>query len=68
MVMTFDAVYISNRSYLKCTSGNSQFMKMEGHTSIWEARISAGYRMTFQINGDTYLLRRAGSHDILKKP
>jgi hypothetical protein len=42
--------------------------KMEGRQSIWEARITGGYRMTFQINGDTYLLRRAGTHDILKKP
>lgn len=42
--------------------------KMEGHQSIWETRITGAYRMTFQINGDTYLLRRAGSHDILKKP
>lgn len=42
--------------------------KMEGHQSIWEAKITEGYRMTFQINGDTYLLRRAGTHDILKKP
>jgi len=42
--------------------------KMEGHQSIWEARIAGGYRMTFQIDGDTYLLRRAGRHDILKTP
>jgi len=42
--------------------------KMEGHPSIWEARITAGYRITFQVDGDTYLLRRVGSHDILKRP
>jgi len=42
--------------------------KMEGHPSIWEARISQDYRMTLEINSDTYLLRRAGAHDILKKP
>jgi len=41
--------------------------KMEGRQSIWEARITGGYRMTFQIIGDTYLLRRAGTHDILRK-
>ena len=45
-----------------------QVRKMEGHPSIWEARITGGYRMTFQIIGDTYLLRRAGTHNILKKP
>jgi mRNA interferase RelE/StbE len=42
--------------------------KMEGHQSIWEARITGGYRMTFQIDGDTYLLRRVGCHDVLKRP
>ena len=45
-----------------------QLKKMEGHQTIWEARISAGYRITFQINGDTYLLRRVGTHDVLRKP
>lgn len=42
--------------------------KMEGHESIWEARISKGYRMTFQIAGDVYILRRIGTHSILKRP
>ncbi|MGD0886338.1 MAG: type II toxin-antitoxin system RelE/ParE family toxin [Thermodesulfovibrionales bacterium] len=42
--------------------------KMEGHQAIWEARITGGYRITFQINGDTYLLRSSGTHAILKKP
>ena len=42
--------------------------KMEGHKSIWEARITKGYRMTFQIAGDVYILRRIGTHSILKRP
>jgi addiction module RelE/StbE family toxin len=42
--------------------------KMEGRQEIWEARITEGYRMTFQINRDTYLLRRVGTHNILRKP
>ena len=42
--------------------------KIEGHKSIWEARITKGYRMTFQIDGDIYLLRRVGTHSILKRP
>ena len=45
-----------------------QIKKMEGHESIWEARITREYRMTFQIIGDTCLLRRAGPHSILKRP
>ncbi|MFH0789499.1 MAG: type II toxin-antitoxin system RelE/ParE family toxin [Pseudomonadota bacterium] len=42
--------------------------KMEGRQSIWEARITGGYRLTLQIDGDTSLLRRVGTHNILKKP
>ena len=42
--------------------------KMEGYPSIWEGRISRNYRFTFQIEKDTALLRRIGTHDILKTP
>jgi len=42
--------------------------KMEGFSSIWEIRVTEGYRLTLQVDGDTYLLRRVGSHDILKRP
>jgi mRNA-degrading endonuclease RelE of RelBE toxin-antitoxin system len=42
--------------------------KMEGHAVIWEARVTKGYRLTFEIRDDTYLLRRVGTHDILRKP
>jgi len=41
--------------------------KMEGG-DIWEGRVSQGYRFTFTISGDTYVLRRVGPHDILKRP
>ncbi|MFB6356399.1 MAG: hypothetical protein ABEJ65_07780 [bacterium] len=42
--------------------------KMEGHPDIWEARVSQSHRFTFQIEDDLYLLRRVGTHDILKNP
>jgi addiction module RelE/StbE family toxin len=42
--------------------------KKEGHISIFEAKVTKGYRMTFQIVDDTYLLRRVGTHSILKRP
>jgi len=41
--------------------------RMEGLNNIWEGRINDDYRFTFQIDGDIYVLRRIGSHDILKK-
>jgi mRNA-degrading endonuclease RelE of RelBE toxin-antitoxin system len=42
--------------------------KMEGWGDVWEGRITQGYRFTFQIVGDTYRLRRIGTHDILRHP
>jgi len=42
--------------------------KIRGTEDIWEVRISRGYRMTLQVAGDTYILRRIGPHDILERP
>lgn len=42
--------------------------KMQDPRDIWEERITHGYRFTFQIEGETFILRRLGTHDILKKP
>ena len=36
-------------------------------TEIWYARISREYRFTFQYGGNYIILRRAGTHDILKR-
>jgi mRNA-degrading endonuclease RelE of RelBE toxin-antitoxin system len=41
--------------------------KMHDPRNIWEARVTREYRFTFQINEDTYLLRRVGTHDILRQ-
>ena len=45
-----------------------QIKKMEGSQNIWELRVSDSYRITFQISEDTYILRRIGTHKVLKKP
>ena len=45
-----------------------QIKKMRGFEGIWEGRISRNYRFTFQIEGDTYILRKIGQHEILRKP
>ena len=42
--------------------------KMNDPRGIWEARVTAGYRFTFQIEGDIYVLRKVGTHAILRKP
>jgi len=42
--------------------------KMQDPRDIWEGRITKGYRFTFQMAGETCLLRRLGTHDILRTP
>ena len=42
--------------------------KAEGYSEIWKGRISRDYRFTFTIDGDTYILRRVGSHEIYRNP
>lgn len=40
----------------------------KGYKDLWEGRITIHYRFTFKIVGETYLLRRIGTHEIYKKP
>lgn len=42
--------------------------KMKDLRNIWEARVTLAYRLTFQIEGNIYILRKVSRHDILKKP
>ena len=42
--------------------------KMEDPRGIWEGRITKRYRFTFQVQGGIYILRRIGTHDILRTP
>ena len=42
--------------------------KMSGFQDIWEGRITQRHRFTLQIRGDTCILRRIGTHDILETP
>jgi len=41
---------------------------MEGWQEVWEGRVTRDYRFTFSREGDTYTLRRIGTHDILRTP
>ena len=41
-----------------------RFHKMKGR-NLWEISISTNYRIIFKIQGDVYILRRVGTHDIL---
>lgn len=43
--------------------------KVKGTEHIWEARASRSLRMTFQLEGDTIILRNIGQHDeTLERP
>jgi mRNA-degrading endonuclease YafQ of YafQ-DinJ toxin-antitoxin module len=40
---------------------------MQRVENIWEASVTMSYRITYEIIGETLILRRIGTHDILKK-
>lgn len=43
--------------------------KIQGTINIWGARISKGYRFTFQKQSNMFILRKIGKHNhILKRP
>lgn len=42
--------------------------RIVGTESLWEVRITGAYRMTLQIVDDTFILRRLGPHDVLRRP
>jgi mRNA interferase RelE/StbE len=37
--------------------------KLQGVGHLWEARVSLSLRLTFELNGDTIILRNIGKHD-----
>ncbi len=41
--------------------------KMRGLKGVWEASVTMTYRITFHRATDTIVLRRVGTHDILRK-
>jgi mRNA-degrading endonuclease YafQ of YafQ-DinJ toxin-antitoxin module len=42
--------------------------QIRGTKSIWEGYVDYQYRFTFEIERDYYILRKVGSHDVIKKP
>jgi mRNA interferase RelE/StbE len=43
--------------------------RIRGTKGIWEARVSRSCRLTFQVEGDTIILRNIGEHDeVLGRP
>ncbi len=42
--------------------------RIRGTERIWEMSVTMNYRITFEVEGDRVILRRIGTHDILKRP
>ncbi len=42
--------------------------RVKGTEEVWEMSVTTNYRITFQIEGETVILRRIGTHDILRRP
>jgi len=42
--------------------------KMAGQEDIFEIRVSKNYRITYQRIEDTAILRKVGTHDLLRNP
>jgi len=42
--------------------------KMADPRNIWRCKITASHRLTLHVEGDTYVFRRIGPHDIEKNP
>jgi len=42
--------------------------KMEGVREVWELRVTDNYRVTFQFVQEGVLLRRIGTHNVLRHP
>jgi mRNA interferase RelE/StbE len=42
--------------------------RIKGTDGIWEFSVTMNYRVTFEIDDDRLILRRIGTHDILRHP
>ena len=42
--------------------------KMKGTAAIWEMSVTMNYRITFEQDPERVLLRRIGTHDVLREP
>ena len=42
--------------------------RMRGNENTWEMSVTMNYRITFQMDDESIMLRRIGTHDVLRKP
>jgi mRNA-degrading endonuclease RelE of RelBE toxin-antitoxin system len=41
---------------------------IRGTKGIWEGYIDYHYRFTLEVDGEFYVLRKVGTHDVIKNP
>ena len=64
-----DATYEKLAAYLDNPAHPSLRVKrITGTDRIWEMSITMNYRLTFEVEGEKVILRRIGTHDILRRP
>lgn len=68
-----DPVKKKTRQVLRLLQENPQHnslghKKMAAQESIYEIRVSRNYRITYQLDGDIAILRKIGTHDLLRRP
>ena len=64
-----DAAYEKFELLLKDPSHPSlRVKKIKGSDYIWEMSVTMNYRVTFQVNVEEVVLRKIGTHDVLRKP
>ncbi len=50
------------------THPSLRLKRVKGSPGIWEISVTMNYRITFQVEGERVLLRRIGTHGILRQP
>jgi mRNA interferase RelE/StbE len=64
-----DATYEKLAAYLEDPAHPSLRVKrIKGTDRIWEISITMSYRLTFEVEEERVILRRIGTHDILRRP
>jgi mRNA-degrading endonuclease RelE of RelBE toxin-antitoxin system len=64
-----DATYEKLAAYLDNPAHPSLRVKrIKGTARVWEMSVTMTYRLTFELEGEKVILRRIGTHDILRRP
>ena len=64
------ALFLEDLSHpsLRVKKINNPFILRLSKDAIWELSVTMNYRITFEVEGERVLLRRIGTHDVLREP